>query len=71
MFHDAVREMETALEIEPNNQNSLKFFQIILEKKNEWEQQKKIMLKNEVIEGRINVGPAKKQEILDLVFDNK
>lgn len=71
MFHDAVREMETALEIEPNNQNSLKFFHIILEKKNEWEQQKKIMLKNEVIEGRINVGPAKKQEILDLVFDNK
>lgn len=71
MFNDALREMEKALEIDPKNSNSINFFQIILKKKTEYDQQKKIILKNEVIEGRINVGPSKKQEIFDLVFDHK
>ena len=71
MFQDALKELEKALEIDGTNQNSLKFFNLILKRKTEYEQQEKNTLKNEVLEGRMNIGPAKKQEVLDFIFENK
>ena len=71
MFYEALKELERALEIDGSNQNSLKFFHLILKKKSEYEQQEKIGLKNEVLEGRVNIGPSKKREVLDYIFENK
>jgi len=71
MFNEALRELDKALEMDRDNQEAIKFYDFIIKRKNEFEQQQKTTLKNEVLEGRINVGPSKKQEVLDLIFENK
>ena len=71
MFNEALRELDRALEIDQENEDAIKFIDLIYKRKNEFEQQQKTTLKNEVLEGRINVGPAKKQEVLDFIFENK
>lgn len=69
MFNEALRELDRALEIDQENEDAIKFIDLIYKRKNEFEQSQKTTLKNEVLEGRINVGPSKKQEIMDFVFD--
>lgn len=71
MFKEALKELENALEINENHQNSIKFYNLIIKSQIEYEQQQNNTLRNEVLEGRVNIGPSKKREYLDFIFENK